>query len=53
LTDGKASGPFVVFADGFAGATKNRVRRRTGRRVWRSDLTGLVCDLAIGRATVL
>ena len=40
LADGKASGPFVVFADGFAGAVQgsgkggvpsNRARRRPGR----------------------
>jgi glucose/arabinose dehydrogenase len=39
LADGKASGPFVVFADGFAGPIKSQVEQPIGRRDWRSGPT--------------
>ena len=40
LADGKPSGNYVVFADGFAGAsTRTRAEPRIARRDWRSGLT--------------
>jgi|SRR6516164_4389641 len=40
LADGKPSGPFVVFADGFAGAYRSPVERHTAQPDWRSGPMG-------------
>jgi hypothetical protein len=44
------SGDYVVFADGFAGAHKTRVKSRTGHLAWQLVTTGLFSSPTISTA---